>query len=125
MNTVFDHFKETPYLFLEISRGEVYGNVIQDYFEANGVFKKRSGTVTINDQESKQSESTLHIHPDEPFLSEIGIAESQDLVGHGIRKDGTDYEIVNATDGFNFDDNTLEHYRLTLQVSAFVEEESS
>lgn len=124
MDTVFDHFEETPYTFLQVSRGEVYGNVIEDTFDAMGVFKKRSGMVSVTDQESKQSESTLHIHPDDIYLLAVGVTESEDLIGHGIRKDGTDYEIINATDGFNFETNDLEHYRLTLQATEFVEEES-
>lgn len=117
MDTIFDHFEVTPYTFLVISRGEVYGNVILDTIEAEGVFKLRNGQVTVNNQESVQSDATLHIKPSESFAT-------VDMVGQGIRKDGLDYEIVGQTGGFNFDTNVLEHYRLTLQRSDFVEEES-
>lgn len=118
MDTIFDHFEVTPYLFLKISRGEVYGNVIEETIEAEGVFKLRNGQITVNNQESVQSDATLHIKPSEPFAS-------TDMVGQGIRKDGLDYEIVGQTGGFNFDTNVLEHYRLTLQRSSLVDEESS
>lgn len=125
MNTVFDHFPSTPYTFLEINRGTVEGNVIEDTFDAEGVFKDRSGMTSVNNQESKQSDSTLHIRTDEEFLSAIGLVVADDLVGHGIRRGGVDYEIVGATGAFNFETNELEAYRVTLQTSDFVEEETS
>lgn len=118
MDTIFDHFEVTPYTFLTISRGEVYGNVIVDEVEAEGVFKLRNGMVTVNNQESAQSDATLHVKPSESFAT-------TDMVGQGIRKDGLIYEIVGQTGGFNFDTNELEHYRLTLQRSDLVEDEES
>lgn len=124
MDTVFDHFEETPYTFLQVKRGSVYGNVIEETFDANGVFKARAGMITVNNQESRQSDSTLHIHPDELFLETVGIVAADDLVGHGIRRNGTDYEILGATEGFNFDTNALEHYLLTLQSTDYAEEGS-
>lgn len=123
-DTVFDYFEETPYTFLEVSRGDVYGNTIKDTYDATGVFKLRSGMVQVNNQESRQSDSTLHIHPDESFIAAVTVDGKVELVGHGIRRNSVDYEIIGATEGFNFDENVLEHYRLTLQQSDFVEETS-
>lgn len=117
MDTVFDHFEVTPYEFLSIKRGTVLGNVIEESFEATGVFKLRNGIISVTNQESHQSDATLHIRPSESFAT-------TDMVGQGIRKDGIDYEIVGQTGGFNFDTNELEHYRVTLQRADFVEETS-
>lgn len=112
--SVFDEFINTPYTFLVISRGGVYGNIIQSSHNANGVFKLRSGMVMVNNQESRQSDATLHIKPDEPFLP-------NQLVGHGIRAEGKDYEIIGVTGGDDFDAGVREHYRLTLQVADYSE----
>lgn len=116
-DTVFDFFEVTPYTFLSVNRGKVRGNIILETFPANGVFKLRNGMVSVNNQESQQSDATLHIKPNEVF-AEV------DMVGQGIRKDGIDYKIVGQTAGTNFDTNELEHYRLTLQRAKFVEEAS-
>lgn len=120
-STVFDVFQVTPYEFLEISRGEVYGNTIVETFSATGVFKLRDGMTTNNNQEAYQSTATLHIRPSEPFVTSLNSV----LVGHGIRYDGIEYDIIGATGGRNFDNNELEHYTLTLQVSEFQQDESS
>lgn len=108
MDTVFDVFEEVPYQFLEVSRGQVYGNVITVTHDATGVFKLRNEMVQVNNQELRQSAATLHIHPDEVFITSID-------VGQGIRCQGQDYEIIGQTGGDNFDDGEREHYRLTLQ----------
>lgn len=113
--TVFDNFENTPYTFLMISRGGVYGNRITAQTEATGVFKLRSGMNSQNNQETRQSDATLHIKPTESFLS-LGR-----LVGHGIRKDGIDYEIVGETGGDDLETGMREHYRLTLQAADFSE----
>lgn len=114
MDTVFDVFESVPYQFLEISRGGVYGNRITATHDATGVFKLRNEMVQVNNQELRQSAATLHIHPDEPFLSSID-------VGQGIRCQGQDYEIIGQTGGQNFDDGELEHYTLTLQNADYSE----
>lgn len=124
VNTVFDYFQESLYEFLEISRGGVYGNRITAVHDASGVFKLRSNIVQSNNQELHQSSSTLHIHPDEPFIADITVDGKTHFVGHGIRIDGVDYEIVGGTAGRNYDNGELEHYTLTLQnadYSAYTE----
>lgn len=114
MDTVFDVFEQVPYQFLEISRGGVYGNRITATHNANGVFKLRNEMVQVNNQEVRQSAATLHIHPDELFLSSID-------VGQGIRCQGQDYEIIGQTAGDNYDTGEREHYRLTLQNTDYSE----
>lgn len=117
MDTVFDHFQTVDYDYLDVSRGEVYGNVIKGFYPGNGVFKLRNSDVTENNRESEQSDATLHVRPSESFAT-------VDMVGNGIRIDGLTYEIIAQTAGLNFDTNELEHYRLTLQRSALVEEQN-
>lgn len=108
VDTVFDVFEEVPYQFLEISRGGVYGNRITATHDATGVFKLRNEMVQVGNQELRQSAATLHVRPDEPFISAIA-------VGQGIRCQGQDYEIIGQTAGYNYDNGILEHYTLTLQ----------
>lgn len=110
--TVFDLFDLTDYEFLSIERGTVTGNVITGTYQAQGVFKLRNDQVMVNNQELKQSASTLHIYPTETFAS-------SNMVGQGVRVQGQDYEIVGQTDGMNYDSGVLEHYRLTLQNSDY------
>lgn len=125
MDTVFDVFEETPYEFLVVSRGGVYGNRITDTYDAEGVYKRRNDMVQVNNQELRQSAATLHVHPDEPFIADITVDGKILFVGNGIRVDGVDYEIIGDTGGFNFDAGEMEHYTLTLQntdYSDFTEE---
>lgn len=112
--TVFDVFDSVPYTFLEINRGGVAGDTIDGETAATGVFKLRNGLNVSNDQETKNSDATLHVRPDEPFIT-------TGLTGHGIRVDGREYDIIGTTEGKNFDTGVVEHYRLTLQERAFTE----
>lgn len=120
VDTVFDLFEEVPYQFLEVSRGGVYGNRITATHDAYGVFKLRNEKIQVNNQELRQSAATLHVHPDESFITD-------NSVGQGVRVDGQDYEVIGQTAGRNFDDGELEHYTLTLQVADYsdLSEESS
>jgi len=117
VDDVFDVFTLTPYTFLQVGRGGVYGNIILNTAQADGVFKLRNETVQVNNQESRQSSATLHVMPTESFISDIA-------VGQGIRCMGQDYEIIGQTGGMNYDTGEMEHYRLTLQVSDYSEFES-
>lgn len=107
MTTVFDVFTVSPYTFLVITRGGVFGNTIASQTQATGVFKLRDGRTRTTNEELVQSDATLHIRPTEPFVAS--------LVGNGIRKDGQDYEIIGSTGGDNFETGEREHYRVTLQ----------
>jgi len=118
---VFDLFDLTDYTFLQISRGGVLGNVIIAETSATGVFKLRSQIVRGENTEGKESNATLHIRPDETFLT----TNDNNLVGHGVRINGKDYEIIGQTGGQNYHDGLLEHYIATLQETDFSDYEDS
>lgn len=118
---VFDLFDLTDYTFLQISRGGVLGNVIIAETSATGVFKLRSQIVRGENTEGKESNATLHIRPDETFLT----TNDNNLVGHGVRINERDYEIIGQTGGQNYHDGLLEHYTATLQETDFSDYEDS
>lgn len=122
---VFQVFQKTPYIFLELHEGGILGNTIKSQTTADGVFKERDGMVQNNNLETVQSDATLHIKPSESFLTAV----DYNTVGHGIResKNGStqDYRIVGQVEGFNFDTNTLEFYRLTLKRESLAEYDGS
>lgn len=106
--TVFDIFDLQDYEFLTVERGGVYGNRITGTYQAQGVFKLRNEMIMVNNQELRQSAATLHVRPDESFITSVA-------VGQGIRCMGQDYEIIGQTGGKNYDNGVLEHYTLSLQ----------
>jgi len=116
--SVFDVFQETPYTFLKLNQGGILGNTIASETIASGIFKERNGMVQNNNPETLQSDATLHIKPFESYLATVG----NNVVGHGIRafKNGNEqeYRIVGQVEGFNYEDNTLEFYRLTLKAES-------
>lgn len=114
---VFDVFDLSDYTFFKLSRGSVIGNVIDEQYEAQGVFKLRSDLVRGDNAETKDSNATLHIRPTEAFLAAV----DNNLVGHGIVCQGKTYEIIGQTGGKNFHNGNLEHYTVTLQESDFSE----
>lgn len=71
-STVFDVFDLSDYTFLEISRGGVTGNTVLDTYEAQGVFKLRSGLVKGENSENVEQGATLHIRPTESFVEPLG-----------------------------------------------------
>ena len=113
---VFDQFQETAYTFLQLNEGGVLGNTIEASTVTTGIFKERNGMIQNNNLETIQSDATLHVHPNEPFIAALGA----DLIGQGIRatKNGyeQDYRIIGLKEGFNFDTNVLEFYLLTLKA---------
>jgi hypothetical protein len=113
--SVFDVFDLTTYTFYVLNRGGVTGNTIDSSYSATGVFKLRSDLVRNPNSETKESNATLHIRPEESFLSGL----DGNLVGHGVHVMNKDYEIVGQTGGKNFHDGVMEHYTATLQESDF------
>jgi hypothetical protein len=111
---VFSVFISIPYQFLKIE-DTVRGDTIVSITDATGVFKLRTGSVTTANEENRQSTPTLHIRPSESFI----LANGGNLVGHGIRIEGKDYEIVGQTGGDNFHNGVREHYRVTLAAKDF------
>lgn len=66
--TVFDVFDLSDYTFLEISRGGVAGNTVVNTYEAQGIFKLRSGLIRGENSENVEQGATLHIRPTENFV---------------------------------------------------------
>jgi hypothetical protein len=112
-------FETIPYTFLEISRGGVIGQGIVSETVADGIFKLRTQLVRGENAETKDSNATLHIRPTESFLQ-----TNSNLVGHGVRVNGVEYEIIGVTGGQNYHNGILEHYTATLQETDFNQEES-
>ena len=69
--TVFEVFNTSPYTYLEISRGGIAGNTITESYEAEGIFKLRTGLVRNANSENTEQGATLHIKPTESFLSGV------------------------------------------------------
>lgn len=120
---VFQAFPEglSTYTFLRISRGGITGNTIVSSHEATGIFKLRSDLVRGENSETKESNATMHVRPTEPFLAAI----DNNLVGHGIRVEGKDYEVVGFTGGDDYHFGDREHYTATLQETSFANFEES
>lgn len=118
MYTVFDVFKEVPYEFLAIKRGQVYGNRIISKRSLTGVFKLKSNMDKANGMELLDSDATLHAHP-----ADFTGTNTNDLVGQGVRINGQDYSIEGVSEGRNFDNGVLEHIYMKLQKAKFVEME--
>lgn len=117
MATVFDVFTSIPYTYLEIEQSHIHGDVIKSERDGlMGVFKDKSGQVQNGNMESIESSSTLHIKPAD-FPEITGCAS---LIGQGVRINGQEYSISGATAGTNFDNGTIEHYRLTLDKTEFI-----
>lgn len=112
--TVFDVFKEIPYQFLEIKQSSITGDTIVSERTLQGIFKDRAGEVQSGNMESVSSSSTLHVHP-----SDFNGQDCSSLIGQGVRVNNIEYSINGATAGRNFEDNTIEHFRLTLQRAKF------
>lgn len=112
--TVFDAFKETTFTYLTISRGEVYGNRIVAEKPLRGIVKIREGMISQANQETRKSNSTVHVHPEDFFR-----LTREQVIGNGIRYGGADYSIIGVTEGRNFDTNQVEHLTLTLERAEY------
>lgn len=107
---MFDLFDTSDYTFLQLEGGSG-GNKVVDEVEANGIVKLRDGMVQIDNMEAFDSTSSIHIRPDEPFISTL----AGNLVGHGIRVNGTEYRIEGQVVGKDFDTGQIEFYRVTIK----------
>lgn len=67
--TVFDVFDTTPYTYLVLSRGGITGNEIVSSYDADGVFKLRTGLVRGQNTENVEQGATLHVRPTESFIT--------------------------------------------------------
>ncbi len=115
MPTVFDVFTQTPYEFLTIARGQVYGNRVTGSRSLQGIFKLKSGMEKANGMELLNSDATLHVHPED-----FADMNTNDLVGQGVTVNGQDYSIEGVSEGKNFDNGIIEHIYMRLQKATFV-----
>lgn len=112
----FDAFPEaiTSMEFLQLGQG-ARGNSIIKATTFGGILKERKGMAVDRNMELKESTSTLHIRPDEPFIAEV----KGDMVGHGIRatKNGSTvtYRIKGQPEGYDFDEGSNEFFWVTLK----------
>ncbi len=117
---VFALFTNTEYQFLTVSQTEL-GNEILTEYTGYGVFKQRDAmTQATNIEQYAGNDATLHIKPTEPFITAL----AGQLVGNGVRVSKNDaealeYRIVQVNEGFNFDTNELEFYKLLLKRESF------
>lgn len=124
MGTVFDLFKETEYAYVPLNRGTVFGNIQSENGNSpsifKGVFKLRRGFSRAgNNMELQDTQiPILHAHP-EDYASENGFSAE---IGNGIVIDGVEYEIVNISQGKNFDNGEIEHLTFTLQEVEYAHE---
>ena len=116
MATVFDVFKEVSFVYLTISRGEVYGNRIVSQKTLSGIVKIREGMNNQMSRENRESSSTVHVHPED-----FADLTREEIIGNGIQYGGADYSIVGMTEGRNFETNTVEHLTLTLERANFTD----
>lgn len=123
MTNVFDMFPDEPFEYLEVNRGEVFGNRITTRKDMRGIVKIRKGmTRDIRNIEtsggSKESDrSTVHVRP-----TDFPNQNTESLIGNGIHYDGVDYEIVGATEGRDFNSGKIDHLTLTLREADYADE---
>lgn len=123
---MIDVFKAFPraiqtYTFLELNQGGVLGNTIKSRTDFGGILKERKGMSQNRNMELKESNSTLHIRPDESFIATV----QGNLVGHGIiaTKNGATetYRIVGQPEGFNFQSGLNEFFYVTLKAESLAD----
>lgn len=68
-DTVFDVFDLSPYQFLELRNDGITGETVKQTYNADGVFKLRQGMNASGNAETIQTDATLHIRPDETFIT--------------------------------------------------------
>jgi len=116
--SVFDHFVSTPYTFLQLG-STVEGNTIVEEFTTTGIVKLRDSMIQVDNMENFDSESSIHIRANEPFLDVVG----GNMVGHGIRSskdnhNATEYRIISQVEGYDFESGELDFYRVVLKREA-------
>lgn len=92
---IFDVFDLSDYTYLEISRGGITGNTITASYNAEGVFKLRTGLVRGENSENVEQGATLHIRPTESFLSNVpGNREHYTLTL--VETDFSNFEVIDS-----------------------------
>lgn len=117
MDDVFSVFNTRDYTFIKTTPANGGYKSVEEY-EANGIIQHRIGRDTNGRQESYSSNTTLHMRPNEPFLTQLG-----DTVGKRalalencfIRYDGVEYRINGAKPEPDESIAQLEFYKCTLE----------
>ena len=117
---MFELFANAPYTFLQLEACSGGNSIVQET-SAYGIVKLRDGMVQSDNMETRNSDSTIHIKPSEPFVATV----AGNMVGHGIRAVNYDgklvtYRITGQTEGMDFDTGKLEFYRVTLKKESIV-----
>lgn len=115
MASPFQLFQTTDFTFLRLN-STVDGNVIEQEYGSNGIFKERNSMVQVGTTENPTTEATIKVRPESAFLADVG----RNMVGHGVRisKNGADseeYRVVSQVEGFDYDEGVLEFYHCTLK----------
>lgn len=114
----FQLFQTTNFTFLKL-KATVAGNIIEQEFSSNGIFKERNSMAQADATENPTTEATLKVRPEASFLEPV----VGNMVGHGIRvtKNGAaaqEYRIVSQVEGYDYDTGELEFYNVTLKREA-------
>lgn len=127
MDDVFDLFPESirTYTFFELNTGGIFGNTVKRSFDFDGILKERKGMTVNNNMETVESSTTLHIKPDQAFISTLAQYAELGFVGCGIEATHNGvtktYRITGYPDGRNFDTGETEFYRLTVKEEKLAE----
>lgn len=127
--SIFDYFATEEYTFLRVAPG-VKGLKILEEYEADGVFKIRGGMSSSN-IETPTAHASPHsawiaIKATESFVSDL----EAEMVGHCIRVSRTpyetlDYRIIEQAEGYDWDANELDFYKLTLKRETLWDQSTS
>lgn len=125
MASPFTLFQTTTFTFLKLNSA-VDGNIIEQEYQSDGIFKERNSMVQNGTAENPTSEATLKVRPEAAFLADVG----GNVVGHGVRvsKNGADaeeYRITAQVEGYDFDEGVLEFYHCTLKRESIAAWETS
>lgn len=113
MTTIFTLFRETDYTYCQLSRGNVFGNLIKSSKQLKGIFKNRKGyTRNANIENYGSVMPTMHAHIED-------FATDDPIVGNGIIVNGVQYEIVDITYGKDFNTGITEFVKMTLKEANY------
>jgi hypothetical protein len=120
--SVFTNFSSQPYKFL-ILKQTPQGRVVDQTFNAEGVFKLRDGMIENDSLESETADATLRIKPSEPFVDTL----EANMVGQGVEvgrdHEAQSYRVLSQTEGYDYDLNRMDFFLLELKREDLVWEE--
>lgn len=111
--TIFEMFHNTEYSLLKINRNGIEGNKVESILGHRlGVFRAKNSKDIAENIETYTDESILFAKPEDI---------EPEILGAGIRINGQDYEVVKYSEGKNFDTGEIEHLKLILRQTDYVE----